>query len=65
MLEHHNFGTIMYDNEKIAKHLSYEWAKNQDLYGMRVISNPVDEDTGNLFINDNDDMFLFLFIINN
>lgn len=45
MLAHHNFGEFSYGNEsQLWSHLAAEWEQNQDLYGMRVLSNPVQED---------------------
>ena len=46
MLAHHNFGTFSYNNEsQLWQHLDYEWQQNQDIYGMRVLSNPIQEDS--------------------
>lgn len=40
MLAHHNFGNMVYDNmSQLWTHLDFEWTQNQDLYGMRVLSN--------------------------
>ena len=36
MLSHHHFGgTFTLDKTYLESHLEYEWAKNQDTYGMR------------------------------
>lgn len=46
MLSHHFLnGTFTIDTAYLSSHLKYEWEKNQDTYGMRVLSNPVQEDS--------------------
>ena len=46
MIAHaHGFGLAGVDADKVAAHLDFEWARNQDAFGMRVISNPVMEDS--------------------
>ena len=46
MLHHHHFdGTFAIDPSYLEGHLAAEWAHNHDTYGMRVISNPVQEDS--------------------
>ena len=42
MLSHHMFnGTVMVDKGVLLRHLAYEWQENQDKYGMRVLSSPI------------------------
>jgi hypothetical protein len=44
MLSHYHFGEYSLPNTSyIHSHLAYEWQQNQDLYGMRVLSNPIQE----------------------
>eukprot|EP00658_Telonema_sp_P-2_P029627 TRINITY_DN22504_c0_g1_i7.p1 TRINITY_DN22504_c0_g1~~TRINITY_DN22504_c0_g1_i7.p1 ORF type:complete len:248 (-),score=52.68 TRINITY_DN22504_c0_g1_i7:385-1128(-) len=38
-------GSLTIDATYLEKHLSYEWDQNQDLYGMRVLNHPVQEDS--------------------
>eukprot|EP01051_Picozoa_sp_SAG22_P001827 SAG22_NODE_75_length_22256_cov_45.062960_14_plen_93_part_00 len=46
MLQHHHFfGNFSLGSEYLTNHLAYEWAKNKDTYGMRVLSDPVQEDS--------------------
>ena len=46
MLFHHHFsGNFSIDREFLQQHLAYEWDQNQDQYGMRVLNNPVQEDS--------------------
>ena len=60
MLSHHNFGNFTYqsssssvskgsvsgrEQQDLWDHLEYEWKMNEDAYGMRVLSNPVQEDS--------------------
>lgn len=45
MLAHHHFGNFTIDSSYLESHLAYEWEQNQDTYGMRVLSNPVQEDS--------------------
>ena len=46
MLSHHHFGgNFTLDASYLSSHLEYEWRKNQDTYGMRVLSEPVTEDS--------------------
>lgn len=46
MLSHHFFdGNFTLDTSFLSSHLEYEWEKNQDKYGMRVLSDPVQEDS--------------------
>ena len=49
MLMHHFFnGSLPLEGDGLTKlktHLAYEWEQNQDLYGMRVLSSPVQEDS--------------------
>ena len=48
MLAHHNFGDVEYPSDiapQLWQHLAHEWAENQDAYGMRVLSNPIQEDS--------------------
>lgn len=44
MLMHHMFGNFTLDETYLKQHLAYEWQQNQDIYGMRVLSNPIQED---------------------
>ena len=39
------YGLAGADAARVASHLAFEWASNQDAFGMRVISNPVMEDS--------------------
>ena len=46
MLAHsHGFGLAGVDAGRVASHLAFEWDRNQDAFGMRVISNPIMEDS--------------------
>lgn len=46
MLSHHFLdGEFTVDKGYIEQHLDYEWEQNQDLYGMRVLSSPIQEDS--------------------
>ena len=46
MLSHHFLnGSYTVNTTYLSSHLKYEWEKNQDSYGMRVLSNPVQEDS--------------------
>eukprot|EP00038_Savillea_parva_P009621 m.184763 g.184763 ORF g.184763 m.184763 type:complete len:1027 (+) comp16225_c0_seq1:84-3164(+) len=46
MLAHHFFnGSFTINTSYIDRHLTYEWEQNQDLYGMRVLSSPIQEDS--------------------
>merc|ERR1712113_407261 len=46
MLAHHFFnGSFTLNTSYLSKHLAYEWEQNQDIYGMRVLSNPIQEDS--------------------
>lgn len=46
MIAHaHGFGVAGVDAQRVASHLAVEWARNQDAFGMRVISNPIMEDS--------------------
>ena len=46
MLSHHHFdGHFTAPASHLQSHLAFEWARNQDAFGMRVISDPVDEDS--------------------
>eukprot|EP01050_Picozoa_sp_SAG11_P027330 SAG11_NODE_6880_length_1232_cov_1.195057_3_plen_92_part_00 len=37
--------TSQLPEEMLEAHLDYEWSKNQDKYGMRVLNDPVQEDS--------------------
>ena len=45
MLAHHHFGNTTVPEDYLTSHLAAEWAANQDTYGMRVLSSPVQEDS--------------------
>ena len=45
MLAHHHFGATSVPPAFVRSHLAAEWHANHDAYGMRVISNPVQEDS--------------------
>ena len=46
MLSHHFLdGAFTIDPSYIEQHLAYEWQQNQDAYGMRVLSSPIQEDS--------------------
>ena len=46
MLSHHHFdGTFTLNTSYLHRHLAFELAANNDTYGMRVLSNPVQEDS--------------------
>lgn len=45
MLAHHHFGNFTLPKSYLESHLAHEWAQNQDTYGMRVLSSPVQEDS--------------------
>jgi len=46
MLSHHFFnGSYTVNETLLENHLAYEWEQNQDLYGMRVLSSPIQEDS--------------------
>jgi len=46
MLSYHHFGgQLTLPVDYLSRHLAYEWQENQDPYGMRVLSNPVQEDS--------------------
>jgi len=45
MLSHHHFGHFTIGEDYLDSHLAYEWERNQDKYGMRVLNDPVQEDS--------------------
>ena len=46
MLSHHIAnGSFTLPTKYLSSHLAYEWAENVDLYGMRVLSSPIQEDS--------------------
>ena len=46
MLSHHHFGgNFTLAPEYLKSHLAYEWERNADTYGMRVLNDPVQEDS--------------------
>merc|ERR1719453_1538816 len=46
MLAHHHLdGQFTADTSSLQSHLAYEWERNQDTYGMRVLNDPIQEDT--------------------
>ena len=45
MLSHHHFGNFTLPDGILASHLRYEWARNEDTYGMRVLNDPIQEDS--------------------
>ena len=45
MLAHHHLQNYTLPLEMLEAHLEYEWSKNQDEFGMRVLNDPVQEDS--------------------
>jgi hypothetical protein len=45
MLGHHFFGDFSVGTAFLETHLAHEWDRNQDLYGMRVLNDPIQEDS--------------------
>ena len=45
MLSHNVLQNFTLPEEYLSNHLAYEWDRNKDTYGMRVISDPVQEDS--------------------
>lgn len=45
MLSHHVLGEFTVNTTYLKQHLEYEWQENQDVYGMRVLSSPIQEDS--------------------
>eukprot|EP00656_Telonema_subtile_P019767 TRINITY_DN20977_c0_g1_i1.p1 TRINITY_DN20977_c0_g1~~TRINITY_DN20977_c0_g1_i1.p1 ORF type:complete len:1000 (+),score=124.94 TRINITY_DN20977_c0_g1_i1:180-3179(+) len=45
MLSHSVLGEYTLPTSFLEAHLEYEWTNNQDLYGMRVLNHPVQEDS--------------------
>jgi len=45
MLGHHHLQNFSIDASFLSEHLAYEWKRNQDKYGMRVLNDPVQEDS--------------------
>ena len=45
MLSHHHFGNFTLPDGYLTAHLKYEWARNEDSYGMRVLNDPIQEDS--------------------
>jgi len=45
MLSHHVWQNFTLPRSYLSSHLAYEWQRNADTYGMRVINDPIDEDS--------------------
>jgi hypothetical protein len=45
MLAHHHLQNFTLPVTMLQQHLQYEWARNQDKFGMRVLRDPVQEDS--------------------
>ena len=45
MLAHHHLQNFTLPVQMLKEHLAYEWARNQDQFGMRVLNDPAQEDS--------------------
>ena len=45
MLAHHHLQNFTLPVGMLKEHLNYEWERNQDKYGMRVLRDPIQEDS--------------------
>lgn len=45
MLSHHVFQNFTLPSTYLSSHLAYEWKRNADEFGMRVINDPIQEDS--------------------